>query len=586
MIRTTFDTQMTKAGGWGEIHHELCVIRYATPLIVPNENILQMIEDKMVMIGLAQNIGVSSINTLKKISSLIPQYIHRTVLDTGWTCYQIVIYNNKEVKTVDVELGRILRAIGTIRTDGGRIMGIEEHQDFALYATICDLMTAITSVRYDGVVVFGTTQESIVNIMKVEDGEKSIGIGVYIDPQEEYVTNRLKINATCAIFDSYVECINTTAFKGKELALGGILGKGKPHLNRYYIKNKVDKPSKLEWCKRNIERFFELKGDILYLSDSKYGLEEIQQHHDLFNYYGFTVVKNIVHNSVKMSDNITGGSVIQDEIFAGGMLTLLGFPAKSIDFNSIRLREGYELDDVCFLTNRKGNNRRTKGFARSYMGTKTDLLKPMIDGRKSVHLVLSYPTMDSKLDDTVISFVERIGQNLSNRTKIREIAKDMVDYILSFRPSTTTIEDSDDDILVRWFNDNTKTTASTDEHILKMFNRQKEQLIKQYREMTKYLRNYDFSGCRPIPSLKLDKKVREIGEKKLVIMPEKEQISSVMGIPIPTTTNVKITGTLNIIDKKNKKIVHKVFDMDSYYDKNSNSYSLEYNVLKRGKKKC
>jgi hypothetical protein len=59
-----------------------------------------------------------------------------------------------------------------------------------------------------------------------------------------------------------------------------------------------------------------------------------------------------------------------------------------------------------------------------------------------------------------------------------------------------------------------------------------------------------------------------------------------MGIPIPVTTNVKITGTLNIIDKKNKKIVHRVFDMDSYYDKNSNSYSLEYNVLKRGKKKC
>jgi hypothetical protein len=87
-----------------------------------------------------------------------------------------VSYNNKEIKTTDMELSRILRTIGTIRTDSGRIIGVEEHQDFALYGTLCDLMTGITSVRYDGVVVFGTTQESIVNMMKVEDGEKSIWV--------------------------------------------------------------------------------------------------------------------------------------------------------------------------------------------------------------------------------------------------------------------------------------------------------------------------------------------------------------------------------------------------------------------------
>jgi hypothetical protein len=59
-----------------------------------------------------------------------------------------------------------------------------------------------------------------------------------------------------------------------------------------------------------------------------------------------------------------------------------------------------------------------------------------------------------------------------------------------------------------------------------------------------------------------------------------------MGLPIPRTTNVRITGTLNLINKKKKKVVRKIFDIDNYYDKDTNEYTLKYNVLKRGKKKC
>ena len=120
------------------------------------------------------------------------------------------------------------------------------------------------------------------------------------------------------------------------------------------------------------------------------------------------------------------------------------------------------------------------------------------------------------------------------RNEIGDILQDFVNYIKDFQPTATPLEDDGDDIIVRWFEANTKNADSTDAHIIKMFNKQKEQLISQYRDMAKYLKNFDFSNCRPVPGLKIDEKTRQMGKKKINYKPREGRDYSCNGITYST----------------------------------------------------
>lgn len=586
MIKEQFEVDIKEFGGWGTIYNETVVLRYAVPYCVPIDRVVDYIVEQLTKIATIQGISISNIRNYDTLKAVQTKYVQEDRLSNGWYFYQVVLYGDRSMTSATATLERVCKSIGSIYAENGIVKDLDREEamaevgPFALYATWMDLITTMSSPRSVCTSLCNKDTDSIAAIQEIEGGKKNVGIGFYSDIAKQYSQNKPVIKINCVIFDSYKSGLSYQQLGDRALISISSFDRARPNLNFYYFNRLIN--GTIAWFKKTGEKVFDIKDDIFYTSDSKYGLEEIEEYHDIFKHYGFRVVRNLLHHSSKIIDGSRGG-IVSDEIFGGGMITFAGYPVSSIKFDTLGTGLNYAYEDVAFFVKQK--NCRFPMAARTYFSTKTDKTFPMYNN-KSIHALISYPCIDSKFDPTLITFFEKMAERNFARNEIGDILQDFVNYIKDFQPTATPLEDDGDDIIVRWFEANTKNADSTDAHIIKMFNKQKEQLISQYRDMAKYLKNFDFSNCRPVPGLKIDEKTRQMGKKKLIINPEKEEITHVMGLPIPHTTNVRITGTLNLINKKKKKVVRKIFDIDNYYDKDTNEYTLKYNVLKRGKKKC
>lgn len=586
MIRTEFDIPITKIASWGDIFHEILVVRYATPQFIAEEEIISHIISQLQMCVTATGGLPSSRDYFTTLAALDIKDIKVSQLSCGWYCYQILFYTNRENNS-QIDGKRFMKGLAYIQLNEFKLKPL--HGDdtihniypFAMTASHGDISGMIVNDKYNEYIVSHIDEYSNRALEDMLLGEQCVTYGLYTDVTKVCKNRQIKIKLKCKVFDSYEEGLKLKESDGLNLVTLSCANASRPTLHFYIFNN--DPQNNLRWFPQRVEKYIEIKQGILFTSDSIYGLEEIEEYIDLFQEHGFRLVRNIIHHSVKVSDQFSGWGMYGSSNIYGGAVTFLGFPKNCINFSSIRLDVDYQYEDFGFLV--KTKNSRFPWVARTCASSRTDRIKPMIQN-KSYSVQFVYPTEEGKMPERIMEFFRTYCETGFNRMNSAELMYEMGQYFMSMAPIAQPIQESDDDILVKWFDANARTSSSTDNHIMRMFMKQKEQLIQQYRQMGKYLKNFDFSNCRPVPALTLDKKAKSKGRKTLVVEPEQENINQIMGMTIAPTTNITLKGQLNLIDKKRKRIIHRVFDIESYYDTNKNTYELKYNTLKRGKKKC
>lgn len=137
----------------------------------------------------------------------------------------------------------------------------------------------------------------------------------------------------------------------------------------------------------------------------------------------------------------------------------------------------------------------------------------------------------------------------------------------------------EDDILSQWFTYCTKASKTTDDGIIKAYMKMKENLEKEYKEISTYLNCYDFSKCSPIPRVSMDKKLKNNYYKSLHVEPKSIIIKSINNKKIKPIQELQTTIKFMAVLGKNDMILQDL-PVKKYYNPQGNVIELYYNKLK------
>lgn len=138
--------------------------------------------------------------------------------------------------------------------------------------------------------------------------------------------------------------------------------------------------------------------------------------------------------------------------------------------------------------------------------------------------------------------------------------------------------EKEDDILSQWFAYCTKATKNTDDNIVKAYQNMKENLIQEYNVLSTYMKQYDFSKCLPIPTIQMDKKLKENYYKSLHIEPKTDIIKSIKNQRINPIKETKVMINFMVSERGNIRV--QALDLMDYYNTTMNNIMLSYIKLK------
>lgn len=141
----------------------------------------------------------------------------------------------------------------------------------------------------------------------------------------------------------------------------------------------------------------------------------------------------------------------------------------------------------------------------------------------------------------------------------------------------------EDDILLKWFDFCSGTNKNNNMKIINAYKKMKDNLIGEYKQLGYYVNNYDFSKCNPVPTIKIDKKLKNNFYKTLHIEAKNIIIKKInkMNIKPIEDKQVYVRGMFPIKGKHQREdILLGEIPLKRFYNSKDNIIELNYIKLK------
>ena len=141
----------------------------------------------------------------------------------------------------------------------------------------------------------------------------------------------------------------------------------------------------------------------------------------------------------------------------------------------------------------------------------------------------------------------------------------------------------EDDILLKWFDFCSGTNKNNNMKIINAYKKMRDNLIGEYKQLGYYVNNYDFSKCNPVPTIKIDKKLKNNFYKTLHIEAKNIIIKKInkMNIKPIEDKQVYVRGMFPIKGKHQKEdILLGEIPLKRFYNGKDNAIELNYIKLK------
>lgn len=137
----------------------------------------------------------------------------------------------------------------------------------------------------------------------------------------------------------------------------------------------------------------------------------------------------------------------------------------------------------------------------------------------------------------------------------------------------------EDDILSAWFKNCVKTNKRTERGIIYAYMNMKDKLEQEYNGLKTYVECFDFSKCKPVPSVEMDKKLKENFYKTLHIQPENIIINKINNKKINQISQMKSTVTFSFMDSRDI-LRRKSMPIYDFYENTTNKLKFDFNKMK------
>lgn len=227
----------------------------------------------------------------------------------------------------------------------------------------------------------------------------------------------------------------------------------------------------------------------------------------------------------------------------------------------LRCQEPSRLGTIC-INLKKGMKKHYRDLSirnNAYIGA---LIVP-VDNREDIV---------SQSMDTIINMLNAVLKPVDRYGPLE------VEPFIKYKNLLFPTAEKEDDILSQWFVYCTKTTQNTDDNIIKAYQAMKESLIQEYNVLNAYMKQYDFSKCLPIPTICMDKKLKENYYKSLHIEPKTDIIKSIKNQRINPIKETKVVINFMVSERDNIKV--QTLDLMDYYNTTTNNIMLNYIKLK------
>lgn len=141
----------------------------------------------------------------------------------------------------------------------------------------------------------------------------------------------------------------------------------------------------------------------------------------------------------------------------------------------------------------------------------------------------------------------------------------------------------EDDILLQWFDYCSGTNKNNNMKIINAYKKMRDNLIGEYKQLGYYVNNYDFSKCSPIPTIKIDNKLKNNFYKTFHIEAKSIIIKKInkMNIKPIEDKQVYVRGMFPIKDiHQRKDILLGEVPLKRFYNNKDNAIELNYIKLK------
>lgn len=141
----------------------------------------------------------------------------------------------------------------------------------------------------------------------------------------------------------------------------------------------------------------------------------------------------------------------------------------------------------------------------------------------------------------------------------------------------------EDDILLQWFNYCSGTNKNNNMKIINAYKKMRDNLIGEYKQLGYYVNNYDFSKCSPIPTIKIDNKLKNNFYKTFHIEAKSIIIKKInkMNIKPIEDKQVYVRGMFPIKDiHQREDILLGEVPLKRFYNNKDNAIELNYIKLK------
>lgn len=187
------------------------------------------------------------------------------------------------------------------------------------------------------------------------------------------------------------------------------------------------------------------------------------------------------------------------------------------------------------------------------------------------------PVNANGIQSTAMKIVDKMVRCKLNRP----VGEQLQDLVHQYRDCFMDGDiDKEEDVLAQWFSFCTKSSKNADDQLLRAYEKMKESLEREYRELGTYLSCYDFSKCMAIPRVTIDEKLKENCYKSLHIEPKNIIIKSINNKKINPIEELRPMISFMVKDAKRGMMYKGEYPLTKFYKQATNEIELFYNRLK------
>lgn len=190
---------------------------------------------------------------------------------------------------------------------------------------------------------------------------------------------------------------------------------------------------------------------------------------------------------------------------------------------------------------------------------------------------LIVPVNNDNIQREALRYLDNIVTAYSIRRE-NPAREDLINYVNLIMNTEKQMED-EGDVLNAWFKNCLKVSKRNEKNILYAYEQMKVNLEKEYKNLQAYIKTYDFSKCKAVPSIKMDKKLKKNYYKTLHIDLQNSIINKIKNKKIKEIHQITPMIVSHILDSRNI-LRTKHSPLYDYYDKMHNCIDLKYSVLK------